>query len=191
MLYKNRKIFNELEKHIGKIFSFMKPNHITIFSVVVSFVCFYFILQENFLFASITLFINGFLDIVDGSVARFTKTSSKKGSYLDTIADRYSEFIIIFGLVFITLPYVLVPSYVWIFLYLFGSLMTTYAKASSSEKLLIKISGGILERAERIILLLTGFVISIFSKNYLIYFIIVLAILSNITALQRILKVLN
>ena len=71
--------------------------------------------------------------MVDGAVARVTKTASKFGAYLDTIVDRYVEAIIAFGLLFAALPGFYIPAYAWIFLYLFGGMMTTYAKAAAKE----------------------------------------------------------
>ena len=66
--------------------------------------------------------------------------------------------------------------------------MTTYSKAAAKEKELSKaeLPGGILERPERMILLFLGIILAIFSTQYLTYMIIVLAVLANITALQRI-----
>ena len=72
--------------------------------------------------------------------------------------------------------------------YLFGSMTITYAKAAAKEKELTKkeISGGLLERPERMILLFIGIVSAYFSPLYLTYVLVLLAVLVNITALQRI-----
>jgi len=128
--------------------------------------------------------------MVDGAVARVTGKASRFGAYLDTIVDRYVEAIIVFGLLFIGLPEFFIPIYAWIFLYLFGSMMTTYAKAAAKEKEIIpegkELKGGILERAERLIILFIGIIAAAFNPMYLTYVIVLLAILTNISALQRI-----
>ena len=66
-------------------------------------------------------------------------------------------------------------------------MMTTYAKAAAAEKKIIeKLSGGILQRQDRILLLIVALFSAVFSLAVLGYFIVILAMLTNITALQRI-----
>ncbi len=83
----------------------------------------------------------------------------------------------------------LLPAYAWIFLYFCGSFTTTYAKAAAKEKDLVKeeLKGGFLERAERLAILFAGIVLAVFSETYLVHTIILLAVLTNISALQRVL----
>ena len=65
--------------------------------------------------------------------------------------------------------------------------MTTYAKAAAAEKKIIeKLSGGILQRQDRILLLIVALFSASFSIGVLGHFIIILSILTNISALQRI-----
>ena len=66
--------------------------------------------------------------------------------------------------------------------------MTTYVKAAAKEKELVEkeLKGGLLERAERLIILFIGILLAYFDKFYLTYIIVVLAVLTNISALQRI-----
>ena len=195
MLSRKRKRFDRLSIAIGKLFSKtgITPNGFTLLTIFSAFVTFYFIVTGNFLVASLFILITSFLDFVDGSVARFMKKSTKFGAYLDTIVDRYVEFIIIFSFIFIELPYLLLPSVVWIFLYLFGSLMTTYSKAAAKEKDIVKneLNKGIIERSERFLILFIGVFLAFFEKTFLLYVIIILALLTHITALQRIFMVLR
>ncbi len=191
-LYKNRERFGSLSTKIGKIFSKipLTPNQWTIFSLVPAIIAVYFLSQQNFLIAGSLFIFASFLDMVDGAVARVTKTASKFGAYLDTVVDRYVEAIIVFGLLFVGLPEFYIPAYAWIFLYLFGGMMTTYAKAAAKEKEIIpegkELKGGILERSERLIILFVGIIAAAFNPVYLTYVIVLLAVLTNISALQRI-----
>ena len=134
--------------------------------------------------------IAGFLDFVDGAVARYKNLSTKVGAYLDTICDRYVEGILLLGMLFLPLPKVFLPSQVWIFLILFGSVLTTYAKAAAKEKDLVsqELKGGLLSRGERIILLLVSLLSGIFDPGYFLmtYILILIAALTNFTAIQRI-----
>jgi hypothetical protein len=98
------------------------------------------------------------------------------------------EGIIVLGLLLAGLPHFYIPVYAWIFLYFLGSFMTTYAKSAAKEKDLVEmeIKGGLLERGERLIILFIGILLAHFSRVYLTYIIVILAILTNFTALQRI-----
>ncbi|MDI6721287.1 MAG: CDP-alcohol phosphatidyltransferase family protein [Candidatus Aenigmarchaeota archaeon] len=185
MLYKNRKKFENLSAFVGKKFSFLKPNQWTLLSLIMAAVTFYFIASSSFLLGSIFFVVMSFLDFVDGSVARATKTT-KKGAFYDTITDRYVEFFIIASLFFASLPDVIISIKLWLMVFLFGSLMTTYTRASAYRDLGREIKGGLLERSERLIILFIGIASAIFSVSYLSYIIVILAVLSNITALQRI-----
>jgi len=188
-LYEKRQKFSKLSVRIGTVFSRigLSPNQWTIFSLVPVLAAFYFLTQEQFLWAGVFFIISAFLDMVDGAVARVTGRVTKQGAYLDTIVDRYIEGIIVFGLLFANLPVFMFPAYVWIFLYFFGSLMTTYAKAAAKEKGLVEkeLKGGLLERAERLIILFAGILLAHFDPFYLTSILVVLALLTNISALER------
>ena len=178
---------DKLRISIGKSFSFLTANQWSYIALIFTVISAYFIVKEKFLLAAILFTFAGFLDFVDGAVARYRKQATKKGAYLDTILDRYTEAIIIFALIFVSIPTLLLDSKIWLFLYLFGSMMTTYAKAAAAEKKIIeKLSGGILQRQDRILLLIVALFSASFSIGVLGHFIIILSILTNISALQRI-----
>ncbi len=193
MLYAARERFGKLSVKIGMLFSKLpiSANQWTLLSLVPAFIALYFLVQEQFLLAGAFFIVSSFLDLVDGSVARVTGTVSRFGAYLDTIIDRYVEAIIVFGLLFVALPEFFGPSYAWIFLYFFGSMMTTYAKAAAKEKRLVpegrELRGGILERAERLIILFIGIILAFVNPLYLVYTVVLLAVLTNVSAMQRIL----
>jgi len=193
MFYGKRGRFRKYEEFIGKNFAKLglSPNQWTMISLILAFAAVYSIMTMNFLEAAVIIIITAFLDVVDGCVARTTGKACKKGAYLDTIIDRYVEFLIIFGLFFVPLPALWLPFQAWLFLYLFGAMMTTYAKSAAKEKELIKdeLKGGILERAERMMILFLGIVLAAYSTQLLVYIIALLAVLSNFSALQRIVKV--
>ncbi len=190
MLSGNRKKFSAWEKSIGKNMSFLSANSWTALSIIFALLAAYMITQNMLVFGAAFFAITALCDAIDGAVARHTKTSSSKGAYLDTIVDRYVEFFIITGLFFASLPYLWPGAKFWLFAYLFGSVMTTYAKAAAKEKGLIQqeMRFGLMERAERLSFLFLGLLLGAISGIYLIYMIALLAILSNITALQRISK---
>ncbi len=191
MLYKNRARFDKLSTKIGILFSKLPltPNQWTVLSLLPALIALYFLSQSEFILAGAFFIVSAFLDMVDGAVARVREQSTKFGAYLDTIVDRYVEAIIVFGLLFVALPEFIVPAVAWIFLYLFGAMMTTYAKAAAKEKEIVQgqeLKGGLLERAERLIILFVGILSASFNPLYLTYVLAALAILTNISALQRI-----
>lgn len=195
MLYARRKRWEKENNKIGEFFSraSLSPNYWTFASVILSLVTAYFVVNGSFVLAALFFALTALMDIVDGSVARYLGLATKKGAYLDTMVDRYAEFFVIAALLLANLPDFYLPISFWIFVYLFGSLMTTYSKAAAKEKDLtsVEIKGGILERSERMILLFLGLLLAVLSKTYLTYIIVLVAVLSNITVLQRASKAYN
>lgn len=190
MLDLRRNLFKGLERKIGRFFAIFSitPNQWTWTSVLFAFVGLYFLLDQNLTSALVLFIAAGFLDFVDGAIARYRNVANNIGAYLDTIADRYVESILLLGMLFLPLPKILLPHFAWIFLILFGSIMTTYAKAAAKEKDLVnqELKGGLLSRGERIILLIISLILGISSFTWMVYFLIAIAIFSNFTALQRI-----
>ena len=128
---------------------------------------------------SIMLLISGFFDIVDGSVARTLKQSSKKGAFLDSILDKISESLIFIG---IAVGGLASPLFCQVAISL--SLMVSYAR-SRSESMGIELKGvGVGERAER--LLSVGFLGLIPLEDSLQYAVLLVCVLAGITLYQRI-----
>ena len=191
MLEEKREKFKKIENRVGEIFSKLKlsPNQLTFNSIIFAIFSFCFLINQNLIWALIFFTFTAFFDFIDGAVARFLKMETKKGAYLDTICDRYVEGIILLGFLFLPLKeFLFLPAEVWIFFAFFGSLITTYAKAAAKEKELVReeLKKGLFGRGERIILIFLTIFLGIFNFSWMIYPIIVLAILSNFTAIQRI-----
>jgi len=150
--------------------------------------------KEQIFWAGVILIISGACDVLDGRLARKTNTQSKFGALLDSTVDRYSEIAIYMGLAALfESPYM----DALIILAIAGSLLTSYARARA-EGLGIECKVGIMQRPERITFLSVGAVIgSIFDfifgthQALLILAILGIAILSNITVIQRMLVVRN
>jgi phosphatidylglycerophosphate synthase len=195
MLEEKREKFKKIEEEIGRIFSKLgpSPNQYTLNSIVFGIFCFVSLVFRNFVLALIFFLISAILDFVDGAVARYSGKVTKAGAYLDTISDRFVEGLIFLGLLSLPLPKFIIEAKYWIFLAFFGSLMTTYAKAAAKEKELVaqELKKGFFGRGERMILLSITFFLGIFNQNLMIYPISLLAIFSNLTAIQRIILALK
>jgi len=194
MLYKRRSYFDDTSKKVGKTFSKipLSPNQWTVISLLFTLVLFYFLVNQNFWVASIVFAFAALIDMIDGAVAREKKMVTKFGGYLDSVIDRVIEFIIILGFFLVSYPNFIVSINIWLLFLLFGSFMSTYTRAAAFEKKVFKdLKGGILEHTDRLLLFLLIMIISIFSLNYASYLIVLTAVLANISALQRFLKVIK
>ncbi len=189
MLYEHWDRFYKVDLKIGGLFSWipLTPNQWTFLGLFPAIISLYLLINQKFVLAACFLLLASCFDVIDGAVARATGQVTKVGAYLDTLVDRYVEGMIALGLLFVSLPDFYLPATVWIFLYLFGSLITTYSKSAAKEKEVVneELRGGILERAERVIGLLLGLFLAKIDKSYLVYMIAIIAILSNVSALQR------
>jgi len=194
-MYAGRDKFQNISIKIGIVFSKfgLSPNQWTMISILPVLIAVYFLYYQNFIAAAFLFIISSFIDLIDGSVARVTGRVSRLGAYLDTVTDRYVEGIIIIGLVLVPLPPFLIDARVWLMMFFFGGIMTTYVKAAAKEKELVsrELKGGLLERAERLIILFVGILLASIDMMFLTYVLVLLAILTNISALQRLYKAIS
>lgn len=139
----------------------------------------------------------GAIDVIDGAVARATSTVTLLGAYIDGVLDRYVELLLILGLMLhlgdrIDLRLSLIFS-----LLIFGSLMTSFVRAYADHRGLVRDQealrrmGGLLERAERLMLLYTCIIAGLYSTDLLMVLLTITALLANLTVIQRILLILN
>jgi archaetidylinositol phosphate synthase len=126
----------------------------------------------------ILLLISGFFDIVDGTVAKITKKSSKKGSFLDSSFDKISEVSVFLGL---SIGNLAEPMLCTIALSL--SLLVSYIRARA-ESLGVDLRGiGIGERAERLLILAIIGMIPIPGAMH--WALAIVSIIASITIIQR------
>ncbi len=193
MLDANREQFNSFLKLLGKHASRvpLSPNQWTLLSLIPALCSSWLVFLGSYLLAAVFLFLAVLIDIIDGSVARYIKKVSKFGGYLDSITDRIVEFLIIFALFSVPYPSVLFSPDYWIGLLLFGSMLIPLTRAVASEKKVFRgeLKGGILERAERVSLLILILVTAELSLFISMLLIIITSVLALITALQKILMV--
>jgi phosphatidylglycerophosphate synthase len=140
------------------------------------------------------LLCTGTFDIIDGRVARRTSSGSRRGAFLDSVVDRFADSTAYLGLViFFRDSWV-----VWAVLFAWlGGLMVSYVRARA-EGLGAQCTVGLLQRAERYVILgfgtIFGSLVEHITGSWLpaphywliIVTIMVLAVLSNLTVLQRV-----
>jgi CDP-diacylglycerol--glycerol-3-phosphate 3-phosphatidyltransferase len=119
-------------------------------------------------------------DMLDGRVARLRGRETKFGAYLDSTMDRYSDMLLFMGLLILYARLERNGLMVLVWVAAFGSFMTSYARARA-ESLIPRCPVGLMERPERVVLLIAGAVL-----NRMVAVLWVVAVLSNLTAIQRI-----
>jgi CDP-diacylglycerol--glycerol-3-phosphate 3-phosphatidyltransferase len=141
--------------------------------------------QGYFVLGGVLITTFALFDAIDGTLARMTKRTSRFGAFLDSTLDRFSEAIIFFGLFLYFLSDGHSTELILIYATVVGSLMVSYARARA-EGIGVPIKDGLFTRFERIFLLVVGLLFSgwLFG-NWLALILWILAIFTNITALQR------
>lgn len=119
------------------------------------------------------------LDMLDGALARLTKTATPFGAFFDSNLDRYSEAVVFLGLLVLYADRGNILVVVLIYIATIGSLMVSYARARA-EGLGLDCEVGLLARPERVIILGLGLLLGLTLPA-----LAVLAVLTNVTAAQR------
>lgn len=134
------------------------------------------------LLATVLLLLSGFCDALDGATARLHQQTTTFGGYLDSLLDRYADAAVYMGIILSELC-----DAPWGLIALIGSLLVSYSRARAEAANIKMESIGLAERAERIIILAIASIVAIFwqPKEVMNAGIIILAILSNLTVLQR------
>src|SRR3972149_5189514 len=137
------------------------------------------------LLAVILLLASGFCDTLDGVLARIHQQTSVFGGFFDSLLDRYADAAVYAGVIIGGLC-----DPIWGLIALAGSLLVSYSRARAEAAGIKMESVGVAERAERMIILAVASLAAIFWPQVLNFGvlnigIIVLAVLSNLTVLQR------
>jgi len=136
----------------------------------------------DLLAGGIVLFVASVFDILDGAVAHVTGTTHRYGAFLDSTTDRYAEaFTYIALLYFFIVRQHATLEPMLVIVSLTGSLLVSYTKARG-QSLGFSVNGGLLARPERVVIIVIGLIVT----PVLIWALWILAVLTNVTALQRI-----
>ena len=167
------------------------PNAITTVGFLVTIAAGYLFHLDHVRWAGFLILLGGVIDILDGQVARQSGLASKFGSFYDSTLDRLSEIVVFLGLLSLYNQYGRELADVWmvyvIMLATAGSLMVSYTRARA-EALGLDCTVGVMQRAERVVLLGGGclFFGLMWDGLVLKIILITLAVATNLTAIQRI-----
>jgi len=142
--------------------------------------------QSGLIAAAGFLLISGFLDALDGVLARLYGEVTAFGGFLDSLLDRYADAFVFLGIILGWL--ITNPVWVfWGFAALVGSLLVSYSRARAEAERIKMESVGIAERAERILVLAVATFLSVVPGwgDALRWSMLLLAVLTNLTVLQR------
>ncbi|WP_406533495.1 archaetidylinositol phosphate synthase [Methanobrevibacter sp.] len=173
------KILNPIAKYLN-----INPNIVTVISPFVALIAAYGFANKLLILGTVAILLSGFLDVMDGAIARYHGKSSKFGAFLDSTIDRFADAIIYIGIIF--------GGYCdWFVgvLAIHSAICVSYVRARA-ESQGAECNIGIAERAVRLIILMIGALIGYFMGDvYFTYIIYILVVLSYFTVVQRILYV--
>nr|BBH94107.1 hypothetical protein KTA_23060 [Thermogemmatispora argillosa] len=167
------------------------PNMLTLVGLLLSGLTALVIAQGYLVAGGLLVLFAGIFDMFDGAVARVRQAATTFGAFFDSTLDRYSESIILFGLLWYVLQRPALHEQLWpfgheqlwmivlVFVAVVGSLMVSYTKARA-EGLGLECKTGLLARPERVVILAIGLIVGIE-----IWALVLLAVFSQITALER------
>jgi archaetidylinositol phosphate synthase len=130
--------------------------------------------------APLLMLASGLLDALDGALARLYGEATKFGGFFDSLLDRYADAIVICGIILGGLTEVS-----WGLAALVGSMLVSYARARAEAAGVKMESVGLAERAERLVLLALASFLSFVWLDALCWAVLVLAVLTNLTVIQR------
>jgi CDP-diacylglycerol--glycerol-3-phosphate 3-phosphatidyltransferase len=161
----------------------LMPNTMTILGLVGNTIGAIFLSQGEMTVGGLIILVMGPVDALDGTMARLRGMTGKFGAFVDSVTDRYSELVIFGGLLVYFTRQGDTLSALLVYAAAAGSILVSYNRARG-QSLGYDTKIGILTRLERYLVLAPALVL-----NIPILGLWIIAVLANITAVQRILDV--
>ena len=155
------------------------PNVLTFVGLLINVWAAFLFAAGKFRWGGVVLIGAGLFDMVDGRVARETNQVTLFGGFFDSVLDRYSDLGVLVGLLVF---YASINRFFYVVLtaiVMMGTVLISYTRARA-ENVIPRCKTGFLERPERVVLIIVG---GLFIKMAQVLWVI--AILSNITVVQR------
>ena len=159
----------------------LRPNHLTVLGLGVSFLAAVSFARGRERWGAALLILSGLFDFFDGSLARLSGQVTPFGAFLDSVIDRYSDLVVLAGILLLFARVGRRPEVLLTLLVLIGTVMVSYTKARA-QAIGVACEIGLMERPERQLILIAGGLFHLMTPALWI-----LAILVNLTAIQRIL----
>jgi phosphatidylglycerophosphate synthase len=159
------------------------PNFFTLLGFLATLTASFFILEGFWVLAGLAIILSGLFDLFDGVVARSLGKVTTFGGFLDSVLDRYSDLLPLLAFLIHYMKKGSLGLVILTSLVSMGTALVPYVRARA-EAINIPCNVGIMERAERIILLSAG---TLF--NWMEPILWALVILTHFTVVHRILYV--
>jgi len=184
MLARHRDIYQKLFSGLGRAMARtgLSPNTFTAISLIPAIIMGYFFYIGNVTWGLVFILISALVDVIDGNVARATGNVTVFGKIFDHSIDRYVEFILIGGIVSGGLAEPLSG-----FFAISGMIMASYVRAKAESEGAKNCDIGLMDRAEKLLILMAGCIIYSWYSNSIDYALLIVGLLSHITVIQRLL----
>jgi CDP-diacylglycerol--glycerol-3-phosphate 3-phosphatidyltransferase len=159
------------------------PNMMTMLGLLGNIIGAWFLAQGNMFLGGVFVLICTPFDALDGTMARLRGEANEFGAFVDSVTDRYSELFILGGLLFYFTTHNDHISTIVVYAAAAGSVLVSYVKARA-DSLKFDANIGILTRMERYLVIAPLLIL-----NLPVIAVWIVAVLANITAMQRIWKV--
>jgi phosphatidylinositol phosphate synthase len=158
------------------------PNALTIASLIIFIIAGIFFAYGKIFWGAWLILFGGFLDGLDGELARVTFNKSAFGGFLDSVCDHIDDFAMYLGLLWFYLKSASVTEVALIFVAMFASVFGSHVRSRGRMVSIDTKDIGMFTRCERIFILFFGIVFSQITTALW-----VLAIMNAFSALQRVL----
>ena len=158
----------------------LTPNAMTLLGLAGHIGAAYLLARGEMLWGGVVVMVMGPFDALDGTMARLRGKISRFGGFLDSVVDRYAELFLLGGLLIYYSNQQLWLPVMLVYAAAAGSVMVSYTR-SRGETANFKVTAGLMTRVERYIVIVLSL---LFNRPIIALWI--LAILGNLTALQRI-----
>lgn len=157
-------------------------NQVTIAGFVLNAIAAVLVYREAYIAGGVLFLVGSILDIFDGAVARARGEAGPRGAMFDSILDRFSEAIMLGAIALVFARDGNEIALIAVIAALTSSFMTSYLRARA-EALGLDGTHGVMARAERVVLITAAILFA--PLGALPWGIILLAVLSTITVVQR------
>jgi len=160
----------------------LSPNVLTLLAVLVMAAAAVEVMQSNFMLAAALVILSGFIDVLDGTVAKAKNKTTAFGAFADRVGDRISD-ALIFGSIVLAGFVQLWLGLVVLVLVLLGSYASACLEAFSKTR----IGEAFSMRAVRLLLVVVGLLLASYTRllSYMEYIFAIIAVLAIAALVQR------
>jgi len=166
----------------------LTPDHLTVVGLLVGASAAVAVGSGRLILGLVLVILAALPDLLDGALAKASETSSQRGAFFDSTIDRVTDALLLGGIAYYfadtkdprlaVLPYAVMAT----------ASVVSYQRAKA-ESLGLEAKGGLMERAERIVVLCVGLLLETFVDDALVWILWGMLLLISITAVQRFVKV--